>query len=290
MELLSDGKTWTRGELLAYDKETSLYLASVRFKRSKKNGHHSSSSSSSSFISIKSSEISSSKRLQKEAESLSDLQKCPQIIDFYGDELTYEENGSPVYNICLEYASGGTLLDMIVDSNSIGLPAYDVRRFTKSILLGLRYMHQNGYVHRNINPNSIQVFKSSSSLDVKIADFRCAKKLKTEIRNTYRIGSPLYLAPEAINRYEQGPPGDIWALGCTVVEMISGKPAWRCCNSELDVSEILQRIGSGVESPEIPDGISKEGRDFLRMCFVRYSNFRWTADMLLHHPFVASIE
>ncbi|KAF2295260.1 hypothetical protein GH714_032350 [Hevea brasiliensis] len=48
------------------------------------------------------------------------------------------------------------------------------------------------------------------------------------------------------------------------------------------------RIGVGDELPEIPQELSKEGKDFLSKCFVKDPRTRWTADMLLDHPFVAT--
>jgi serine/threonine protein kinase len=50
---------------------------------------------------------------------------------------------------------------------------------------------------------------------------------------------------------------------------------------------LLIRIGKGDELPTIPEELSQQGKDFLSKCFVKDPKRRWTADMLLEHPFVA---
>ncbi|OMO56648.1 hypothetical protein CCACVL1_26386 [Corchorus capsularis] len=103
---------------------------------------------------------------------------------------------------------------------------------------------------------------------------------KMEIR-----GTPLNLAPESVNNNEYDSPVDIWALGCAIVEMFTGKPAWNFKPGS-NVAALLIKIGVSDESPVIPTELSDEGKDFLGKCFVKDPNNRWTADMLLDHPFM----
>ncbi|KFK30317.1 hypothetical protein AALP_AA7G246100, partial [Arabis alpina] len=77
---------------------------------------------------------------------------------------------------------------------------------------------------------------------------RSEAKPKSEIR-----GTPMYMAPESVSYGEFESPVDIW----------------------------------GDEIPEIPVRLSEEGKDFLKKCFVKNSSERWTAKMLLDHPFLA---
>jgi len=92
------------------------------------------------------------------------------------------------------------------------------------------------------------------------------------------------MSPEAVNNSEYEPPADIWALGCAVVEMVTGKPAWDVCGS--NILSLLIRIGVGEELPKIPEDLSEEGKDFLGKCFVKDPTKRWSAEMLLKHPFI----
>lgn len=214
---------------------------------------------------------------------------CPQIIQCSGDDFTVE-NGVKFYNLFLEFAAGGNLSDHMKKQGG-RLPENDVKRYTKSIVKGIHHVHLKGFVHCDIKLQNILVFDNG---DVKIADFGLAKKTgevekqrKTGEKYEYR-GTPLFMSPESVrdNVYES--PADIWALGCVVVEMVTGKPAWRSRKGSdfSDVCSILMRIGVGEELPEIPEELSEEGRDFLRKCLVRDPAERWTAEMLLEHPFL----
>ncbi|CAI0438384.1 unnamed protein product [Linum tenue] len=75
---------------------------------------------------------------------------------------------------------------------------------------------------------------------------------------------------------------DVWALGCTVVEMVTGKRPWK----GLEEEDVMARVADG-RHPKIPAALSAEGRDFLNECFVVNRLKRATADSLLSHRFVA---
>ncbi|KAL2231484.1 UNVERIFIED_CONTAM: Mitogen-activated protein kinase kinase kinase 20 [Sesamum indicum] len=114
---------------------------------------------------------------------------------------------------------------------------------------------------------------------VKIADFGLTKRhggRKGAATGCELRGTPLYMSSEMVAGGEQGPPADIWALGCVVVEMLSGNPAWRCSY----IAGLMMRIGVGEEVPEIPRSLPEEVRDFLGKCFVKDPSKRWTAEML----------
>ncbi|KAF2309397.1 hypothetical protein GH714_001924 [Hevea brasiliensis] len=130
-----------------------------------------------------------------------------------------------------------------------------------------------------------------NDFQLKIADFGLAKEpdegnsRKFFYQYTFR-GTPLYMSPESVKLVEISPALDIWSLGCIVIEIITGKPPWH----ELDVEDILVRLAFEGSSPEIPENMSKKGKDFLRMCFMRPHCERWTTDMLLDHPFIIDEE
>ncbi|PPD83937.1 hypothetical protein GOBAR_DD19126 [Gossypium barbadense] len=80
---------------------------------------------------------------------------------------------------------------------------------------------------------------------------------------------------------------DIWALGCAVVEIFTGKLASHL-KLGANMVDLLIKIGANDEMPRIPRELSGEGKDFMEKCFSRDPNKRWTAEMLLQHPFMAS--
>ncbi|KAK7282778.1 hypothetical protein RIF29_11825 [Crotalaria pallida] len=89
------------------------------------------------------------------------------------------------------------------------------------------------------------------------------------------------MAPEVVKGKHQGYglPADMWSLGCTVLEMLTGQIPY--CEFEC----ALFRIGKG-ERPPIPDSLSRDARDFILQCLQVDPNDRATASQLLNHPFV----
>ncbi|KAK1410274.1 hypothetical protein QVD17_36809 [Tagetes erecta] len=232
-----------------------------------------------SLIALKSCALSHSATLINEFKILNQLQSCPEIITCYGDSITVENN-EKLYNIALEYASYGSLADKLKNLKNSALLETDVRRYTKSVLKGLEFIHRNGFVHCDIKPENILLFSDDS---VKVADFGLARRITKEVNLEYDVrGTPLYMSPETVVYGKQLPASDIWAVGCLVLEMLTGKPAWTCS----DMSALLMKIGVGAEIPEIPGNLSEAGRDFIGKCFVKDASERWTAEMLLKHPFI----
>lgn len=57
----------------------------------------------------------------------------------------------------------------------------------------------------------------------------------------------------------------------------------------LEIVQVMFRVGSG-EAPAIPDGLTQEGKDFIKMCTIPDAKKRWTAEKLLGHPFVKILD
>lgn len=263
---------WDRGEEIGCGSFATISLAVPR---------KASSAEIPSLMAVKSSEVCNSASIKNEKEVLGQLENCPQVIRCFGENYSVEK-GEELYNLMLEYASGGSLVDQL-KKNGGRLPESDVRKYTKTVLKGLSFVHARGFVHCDIKLQNILVFQDGAA---KIADFGLAKKTGEEKTNMELRGTPLYMAPESVNDNEYEPASDIWSLGCAVAEMVTGKPAWNCKPGS-HICSLLIRIGVGDELPEIPEDLSEEGKDFLRKCFVKDPRKRWTSEMLLNHPFVA---
>ncbi|KAI3669814.1 hypothetical protein L6452_41234 [Arctium lappa] len=239
------------------------------------------------LMAVKSCGISHSASLVNERMILQQLKDCPEIITCYGDSIT-TENGQKLYNLALEYAAGGALSDKLKNSDGFRLPEFEVQRYTNSILKGLQFIHKNGFVHCDIKLQNILLVSNGVNDAVKIADFGLAKKsaVNSNSNSKYEIrGTPMYLAPETVAGGEQESAADIWALGCLVTEMITGNPVWKFS----DVGGLLMKIGVGAEIPEIPAKLSDDGKDFIGKCFLKDPKTRWTAEMLLDHPFINTV-
>ncbi|KAL2457886.1 mitogen-activated protein kinase kinase kinase 19 [Abeliophyllum distichum] len=240
------------------------------------------------IIAVKTAKVSASNSLVEEKKLLDLFKECPCILHCFGDDVTTEEN-EELYNIELEYASGGCLADRK------GLPDNIVRQHTKSILIALSHVHKLGYVHCDVKPHNVLLVADSLHSRnkgigeiAKLADFGSAKNIKDDQDNKEFRGTVLYAAPESIIHQEYQPESDIWALGCTVLHMITGKSPWKV-EKRAKAEDVLYKIGCSHELPDIPSKASKEAKDFLKKCLIKNPKERWTADMLLSHPFLASI-
>ena len=99
------------------------------------------------------------------------------------------------------------------------------------------------------------------------------------------MGTQPYIAPEVFTRNMNeghGRAADIWSMACVVLEMVQGERPWADLQSNY---QIMFKVGMG-QSPEVPDHLSEEGKDFLGTCFVQNPQERATAQDLLNHNFI----
>ncbi|KAK4766803.1 hypothetical protein SAY87_008445 [Trapa incisa] len=109
------------------------------------------------LMAVKSCDISDSATLRNEHEVLNRLGHCPKVVRCFGAGRTVERGGTELYNLLLEYASGGSLVDEMKRRGG-RLPEPDVRRHTRSVLEALRHIHRQGFVHGDIKVQNILVF------------------------------------------------------------------------------------------------------------------------------------
>ncbi|KAF8061248.1 hypothetical protein N665_1208s0007 [Sinapis alba] len=226
------------------------------------------------LFAVKSAEFSSSAVLQREQSVLSSL-SSPYLVKYIGSNVT-TENGKTMYNLLMEYVSGGSIHDLIKSSGG-KLPEPEIRSYTHQILKGLMYLHDRGVVHCDLKCQNVMVGGETA----KIADLGCAKMAGNG--SLEFSGTPAFMSPEVARGEEQSFPADVWALGCMVIEMATGLSPWPELN---DVVAAIYKIGFTGVSPEIPECLSEKGKDFLRNCLRRDPKQRWVVEELLQHPFL----
>ncbi|CAN1220184.1 Mitogen-activated protein kinase kinase kinase 17 [Linum perenne] len=253
--------SWTRGHKLGHGSTAAVYLATPH--------------NSGEPFAVKSAELSQSEFLQREQRILSTI-SSPYIIKYRGWEITTEEDGKEIYNLKLEYMPGGEIRRRNggrMDETTIGM-------YTWQVLKGLEYLHSKGIVHCDVKGSNILVGPDGA----KLADFGCSKRVGSDDPTR---GTPMFMAPEAARGEEQGCAGDVWGLGCAVIEMAAGGETGSGADPISDPVSAMYRVGYSSWVPEFPGGMSEQGRDFLEKCLRRDRKQRWTARQLLDHPFVS---
>ncbi|KAG6397803.1 hypothetical protein SASPL_139251 [Salvia splendens] len=255
---------WKRGPVIGRGSSAAVSLAT---------------SDAGDIFAVKSAKMSSSSSLRNEQILISQL-SSPFIVKCLGSDITRERDEF-VFNIFLEYVSGGTLSDLI-RSNGGSLDETTIKFYANQMAEGLNYLHRAGIVHCDIKGQNVLIADRGG---LKIADFGCAKR--AESGGSVFAGTPVYMAPEVARGEGQGFPADVWAMGCTIIEMATGENPWPEMN---DPTAALYRVAFSCDVPEIPRWFSGAARDFAAKCFARDPEKRWTAEKLLGHPFLDSAE
>ncbi|EPB85995.1 STE/STE11/CDC15 protein kinase [Mucor circinelloides 1006PhL] len=179
-------------------------------------------------------------------------------------------------NIVLEYAENGSLMSTLKAFGAF--PEKLVASFCSKILNGLSYLHENQVVHCDLKAANILTTKTG---DVKLTDFGVSLNLKKTVDAADISGTPNWMAPEVIELKGATTKSDIWSLGCTCIELVSGKPPY----SDLLAMSAMFHIVED-EYPPFPDDISPDMKNFLICCFQKNPNDRKSSLELQHHEWI----
>lgn len=214
---------------------------------------------------------SSFKAFESEIELIKKLDH-PNVVRYLDCVQTKEH-----FNLVLEFADGGALSSIIKRFRQF--PEKLCAVYINQCLLGLEYLHSQNVVHRDIKAANILLTKNGK---VKLADFG----ISTTANNPdgpdagAGFGSPYWMAPEVIEmEITPNEKADIWSLGCTVIELLTGNPPYHEYHPMGAIVKCVQD-----EHPPFPPGISKELEDFLLKCFQKDIEKRASAKELLQHP------
>ncbi|AOA68601.1 Serine/threonine-protein kinase [Komagataella phaffii CBS 7435] len=217
-----------------------------------------------------------------EKHTLNRLSKHVGIIHLF---YTFQDEQSLYF--VLDYASNGELYTLIKKYGSMDLDS--VRYYSAQILDAIKYIHDNGVIHRDIKPENILI---NEQMKIQITDFGTAKLLEknedgeypTNVRATSFVGTAEYVSPELLNEKYVGKPCDIWAFGCLIYQMISGKPAFKATNDYLVFQKICKL------NYAFTAGFPTIVRDLVKRIFVLKPSNRITISEIQKHMFFESID
>lgn len=157
--------------------------------------------------------------------------------------------------LVMELLEGEDLSSLIKRQGA--LPLAQVIELTQQAIAGLKTAADAGLVHRDVKPENLFVTPAG----VKLTDFGLARPLDGSENLTQAglvVGSPHYLAPELARGKEATVQSDLYALGATLFEMITGKPPYR---GGTPVEIITAHMMSDVPSvkatrPDVPDALA----------------------------------
>jgi peptide/nickel transport system substrate-binding protein len=160
------------------------------------------------------------RRFAREARAAGALNH-PGIVTVH-DQDEVRDGDEVVPFLVMEYVRGGTL-SQLVRQHTYFSPER-AARITCDILDALAHAHRHGTVHRDVKPANVMVTTEGV---IKVADFGIARVLHTDARLTTTgsaIGTPSYMSPEQINGAEVDARSDVYAVGCVLTELLTGRP------------------------------------------------------------------
>ncbi|NMG77650.1 serine/threonine-protein kinase [Aromatoleum diolicum] len=175
----------------------------------------------------------------------------PNIVTIY--DVGESSDGAPY--IAMEVLTGLTLRDSL--DSGIVFPLHKVIDVALLVLCGLDYAHQQGEVHGDITPAKIMLAHHGM---VKIRDFGIALAVDTgEILDDRMHGSPTYLAPEQLTGGRVDARTDLFALGVTLYELLTGKHPFTGDSMEMALHNIvhLDPPSPATLNPEVPPELDR---------------------------------
>jgi serine/threonine-protein kinase len=215
-------------------------------------------------------------RFQREAKLLASLNH-PNIAAIYGLEASEGTNF-----LVLEMVEGETLAERLKHGS---IPADESLRLALQMAEALEAAHEKGVIHRDLKPSNIKITPDGK---VKVLDFGLAKayagdREEVNLSNSPTLsdaatqqgvilGTAAYMSPEQARGKPVDKKADIWAFGCVLFEMITGRPAF----SGRDVTDILAAvIRAEPEWASLPANLHWRLREVIERCLEKDARDRY---------------
>lgn len=188
------------------------------------------------------------KKFRVEAQSAAGLSH-PNIVNVYD---VGEESG--IHFIVMELVQGITLKHYIERKGTLDIR--EVLNISVQVASGIGAAHANRIIHRDIKPQNVIMSRDGK---VKVTDFGIAKAADSTTVTTNAAGSVHYISPEQARGGYSDEKSDIYSLGITMYEMVTGRVPY---DGENNVSVALQHIQGNMTpprqiNPEIPRSVER---------------------------------
>ena len=152
-------------------------------------------------------------RFEIEARLLSQLQH-PRVVEV----LDHFQDSGGIYYIVMELIDGADLGGVLEERGNPGLPVDEVLEWSRQTCEALQYVHDQQIVHRDVKPQNLILGEEG----VVLVDFGVATRLDATDAGTVGIGTPRFMAPEVFAGGAVSPRSDVFSLGATVWNLLSG--------------------------------------------------------------------
>ena len=180
------------------------------------------------------------------------------------------------YILILEYASKGTLFDLINSKN--GLSESIAFYYFIQTLNAIYFLHLHSIIHRDLKPENLLINENNI---LKLCDFGWSVKLKSDKRTTF-CGTVEYMAPEIIKKQQYDETIDVWSLGVLLYELVHSYSPF--CSEDCDYRKIGNNI---IQSEfEFKEGLSEDYKDLIQKILIKDSEKRIKIEEIYQHPFI----
>jgi len=199
----------------------------------------------------------------------------PNIIGY--KDAFYDEN-SRTLNIVMEYADDGDISHKIQDNlrRRLRFEESTIWEWIIQLLKGLKYLHDNKIMHRDIKCANIFLMKNGL---LKIGDLNVSKIAKSNMART-QTGTPFYLAPEIWKDLPYDYKCDIWSVGCIIYELCTSRPPFRGTS----LKELRRNVLNGYYLPI--SGFSNDIKDIIAKMLIVDPKRRASTDELLNSDII----
>ena len=221
------------------------------------------------------------KRITKEIQILNSMEH-PNIMKFYGSWVNKDMNNKiKDVNFATELSSSGSLKDFLYRYKSF-IKNENVKNWCVDILQGLKYLHFNKIIHRDLKCENI--FIDGDTSRVFIGDFGLS--IRSEGGKS-SVGTPEFMAPELYENAPYNDKVDMYAFGMCMLEMCTIEPPYMECSS---IPQIYRKVTSGI----FPESLSRVEDANAREIITRLLSFdqrnRPSATELLSNNFFKKID
>lgn len=215
--------------------------------------------------------------------SLTEADYIVKMVGLYQDEeFTY---------FVTEYSSGGELFEHVVQAKQ--LPEDIARKYIKQVLLGIKSLHHNGVVHRDISLENTLLHGDGS---VRVIDFGQAvllynpkgPRLDSLLRHTGKAGKAYYRAPEMYLGDYEGAPVDLFAVGVMLFIMTVGTPPWNSAVQTDARYKYIEKYGVTklLTSWGKAQSMTPQLLDLIERLMCPNPQLRMSVDEALAHPWI----